>query len=121
MDRILIRDLALTCIIGTNEDERTSRQTVVLNIGLECDLSKACASDDLADTVNYKALKNDIVAMVDASAFFLIERLAGEVARLCLLRPQVEVVTVAVDKPAALTRARSVAVEIRRERVRQAP
>ena len=116
MDKIHIRDLAVWCIIGTNPDERVRKQEVLLNLTLECDLSKAAASDDIGETVNYKKLKKRIAAMLEVSDFLLIERMADRVARMCLEEERVAAVTVSVDKPGALTLARSVAVEIRRTR-----
>lgn len=115
-DRMYIRDLVLTCIIGTRPRERTHKQNVTLNLMLECDLGPAGKSDAIADTVNYKHLKEAIVELVENSSFYLIERLADRVAALCLGQEKVHAVTVTVDKTNALTRARSAAVEIRRTR-----
>jgi FolB domain-containing protein len=115
-DRIHIRDLSLPCIIGTNPWEREHPQMVCLNLTLECDLAPAGRSDDLADTLDYRALRNTIAERIGASRFFLIERLAAEVADLCLADSRVRAVSVTVDKPGALTLARSVAVEIHRTR-----
>jgi FolB domain-containing protein len=53
---------------------------------------------------------------VESSSFFLVEKLATEVARLCLRDPKVERVDVRVEKPGALRFARTVAVEISRTR-----
>lgn len=116
MDTILIRDLTLRCIIGINPGERRLKQEVVLNIALECDLAAAGLSDRLADTVDYARLKNRIAAAIGRSRYFLIERMATRVAAICLGDARVAAVTVTVDKPGALTQARSVAVQIRRER-----
>ena len=116
MDKIFIRDLTVNCIIGILPRERVTPQQVQLNLVLECDLSAAAASDDIADTVDYKQLKDAIVERVERSEELLIERLAQRVADLCLEHPRVQRVTVCLDKPGALTRARSVAVEITRER-----
>lgn len=115
-DRIIIRDLRVPCIVGTNPDERVNKQEVVINLVLEGDLSLAGASDRLEDTVNYRALKKRVIALVERSEFFLIERMADRIAALCLEPEAVRAVTVTVDKPDALRFARSVAVEIRRER-----
>jgi FolB domain-containing protein len=114
MDKILIRDLAVDCIIGTNPDERIKKQGVLLNIELDCDLGPAGASDSLADTVNYSDLCRDLVTMTEASSFMLIERLADAAARMCLDADGVAAVRVTVDKPGALDAARSVAVSIGR-------
>ena len=115
-ERIMIRDLRVTCIIGINPRERVEPQDVVINIAMECDLAAACVSDAIEDTVNYKTLKDELVAFCTQSSYFLIERLADEVAARCLADARVRRVTVCVDKPAALTGARSVAVEVERGR-----
>ena len=113
-DYIYIRDLAVSCIVGINPRERIVPQTVLISIRLTCDLARAAVSDDIADTVDYKTLKDELLAMLEPSAFFLIERMADVVARHCLSCAGVTGVRVTVDKPGALTGARSVAVEIER-------
>lgn len=115
-ERIYIRDLRVSCIIGINPRERVEPQDVVINICMACDLAAACASDAIGDTVNYKTLKDELVAFCSQSSFFLIERLADAIATRCLADARVRQVTVCVDKPAALTGARSVAVEVERSR-----
>jgi D-erythro-7,8-dihydroneopterin triphosphate epimerase len=118
LDRIHIRDLALRCIIGIEQHERDKRQDVLINITLHADLSRPGRSDNIADTVDYKAIKRKVVDLVENSSYQLVERLAGEVADVCLADPRVRRVEVTVDKPGALRFARSVAVEICRERRR---
>jgi len=115
-DHIHIRDLGIDCIIGIMPNERIQKQQVLLNIDLECDLSEPCRSDDISDTLDYKALKMGILELVRKSEYFLIEKLAQSVADYCLRSEFVKAVTISLDKPGALTLARSVAVEIRRER-----
>ena len=115
-DRIHIRDLRLRCIIGVYPEERREKQDVCLNVTLFVDLQRAATSDDLADTVDYKAVKLRIVALVEQSSFALVERLAGAVADLCLDTPGVTAVRVNVGKPAALRFARTVEIEIERRR-----
>lgn len=116
LDRIQIRDLRTECIVGIFPREREVKQEVVLNITLEADLSKACASDNIDDTIDYKQLKQRILAMVEGSSYFLIEKLAESVAAICLEDARVHRCTVSLDKPGALRFARSVAVEIQRSR-----
>ncbi len=116
MDRILIQDLKTSCIIGVNEDERHRKQEVILNLTLEADLRKAGRSDRFDDTVDYRSIKKEVLAFVEASRFFLIEALAEGVAAICLKHAAITLVTVRVDKPGALSSARSVAVELERSR-----
>lgn len=115
-DCIYIRDLLVRCIIGTKPDERRNPQDIVINLTLYTDLAPAGLSDRLEDTVNYQAVKQDVVRMVEASSFFLVERLADRVARIGLADPRVARVRVSIDKPGALRFARSVAVAIERDR-----
>ena len=114
-DQIIIRDLLLRCVIGVNADERRDRQDVLINILLYADVRNA-VSDDMQDTINYRTLTKRIIALVDGSQFYLVEKLAAEIASLCLDDERVEQVQVRVEKPGALRFARSVGVEIIRTR-----
>lgn len=116
LDRIYIRDLTTRCIVGINPDERVNKQEVIINIVLEANLSKAGASDNIDDTVDYKRIKQSVLELVEKSEFLLIERLADAIAQTCLREPRVQTVQVMLDKPGALRFARSVAVEITRKR-----
>ncbi len=116
LDKIHIRDLQVRCIVGIYPEERAAKQDVLINITLHADYRAACESDDIADTVDYKKVKKQIFEMVERSEFFLVERLAEEIARLCLAHGGVARADVTVDKPGALRFAKSVAVEISRAR-----
>jgi FolB domain-containing protein len=115
-DVIRINDLQLRCIIGINDWERTQKQDVIINITLYADLHKPCQTDNLADSVDYKEIKTKIIAMVESSNFNLIERLADEIAKICLAPPLVKAVQIRLDKPGALRFAKSVGVEIFRQK-----
>ena len=114
--RILIQDLLVRCILGVGEEERREKQDVLINIALEVDLRPAAASDRFEDAVDYRAIKKRVLSLVEGSSFHLVEALAEAIAAVCLEGERVTGVTVRVDKPAALRFARSVAVEITRER-----
>ena len=116
MDRIFIRDLALRCIIGIYPEERREKQDILINVEMQCDLRQAGRSDDLNDTVDYKAVKKAILKLVEVSRFQLIESLAESIADIALAQDKVQQVTVTIDKPGALRFAKSSAVEITRDR-----
>jgi FolB domain-containing protein len=115
-DKIHIRDLALSCIIGVNHDERTEKQDVVINVILFTDTRRAGQTDVLGNSVDYCTVKKAILSLVENSEFMLIEKLADEIAKVCLDDSKVQKVKVTVDKPGALRYSRSVAVEIVRTR-----
>ncbi len=117
MDRIFIRDLNLSAIIGTLPQERKFKQGITLNLELSYDMSKPCRTDNLFDAVDYSAVERDVVKMVEQSSFQLLEALAQSVADLCLSYEQVQKVKVRIDKPAAAVRARVISLEIEREKI----
>jgi FolB domain-containing protein len=116
MDRILISDLLVRCIIGIRDDERKEKQDVLINLSLSVDLRKAGRSDRIEDAVDYAALKKRIVGMAEGSQFFLVEALAERIAEICLERREVSQARVRVEKPTALRFARNAGVEITRDR-----
>jgi dihydroneopterin aldolase/D-erythro-7,8-dihydroneopterin triphosphate epimerase len=54
--------------------------------------------------------------LVEDSQFYLVEKMASEIADICLQDPRVEQAQVSVEKPGALRFARSVGVSIERGR-----
>lgn len=116
LDRIHICDLLVRPIIGVRPDERESRQDVLVNLTLYVDTRRAGQSDNIRDTVNYGSVAKRVIQHVEASDYYLVEALAGSIARLILTEFPVERVRVRVDKPQALQFARSAGVEIERER-----
>src|SRR3990172_7285707 len=99
MDRIIIRDLLVRCIIGLNDDERREKQDVIINVTMYADLSRAGRSDKFEETIDYRSVKKDIFKAVVDSEYFLIEALAERIAGICLKPEGVKTVTVTVDKP----------------------
>ena len=115
-DKIIIRDLVVSCIIGTNPDERINKQDIIINLVIDADLSAAGVSDDLSDALDYFILKNKVVEHLEQSKYFLLEKMAEAVAGICLGDDMVKAVEVTIDKPEALDHTRSVAVQICREK-----
>ena len=115
-DRIIIRDLLLRGIIGLNDWEREKQQDILINLVIYTDMRAAGRSDDMSDSINYRSLTKDIIAHVEGSAHFLVERLATEIARICVIGHGADRAIVRVEKPGALRFATSTGVEIERKR-----
>jgi len=116
MDRIYLRDLQVSCVIGVNDWERKVEQIVRIDLDLEVDLARACKEDDLRYTVDYKEVRDQIAFAVKESRCFLLEALAERVAEAILANPRVHAVRVRLEKPGALRMTRTVGVEIHRSR-----
>ena len=116
MDKIFIKDLLARCDLGVCDEERRERQDVLINVVLSVDLAPAGASDELSDSVDYRALKKRVLVAAETSSFRLAEALAEHLAAICLEDERVAEVQVSVEKPTALRFARTVSVEITRQR-----
>lgn len=114
LDTIYINDLILPCIIGVFDEERKEKQQIIISIALVVDTRKAGKSDNLKDTVNYHDIALKITKLVENSAFYLLEKLAQEIADVCLKDKKVKQVTVRIEKPKAVKLAKSSAIEITR-------
>jgi len=112
MDQIFIRDLLVRCVVGVDERERMSEQDVLVHLTLYTDLRRAGRTDALDGTVDYKAVKKQIMHVAENSRSYLIEALAQKIADACLSYERVEKVRVTVEKPGVLRFARTVGVEI---------
>ena len=115
-DQICIKDLLLRTVIGINDEERRNKQDVLINITLYTDHT-AAASDDIADTVNYRTIAKQTIQLVETSQFFLVEKMVLEIVDICLADPRVERAVVTVEKPGAVRFARSVGVTVDRSRI----
>jgi len=101
LDCVALRGLRGFGRHGVLPQERRDGQSFLVDVSLGLDTSKAAASDDLTDTVDYGALATRVVAVVEGEPVSLIETLAGRIADVCLAEPRVEQVEVTVHKPFA--------------------
>ena len=115
-DRIFLHGLAVECIIGFIDWERRVRQTVVLDIELPVDCTRAAASDEVADTLDYKKVAKRVLGFVEASDFKLVETLAHRLALTILEEFSLEWVRLSLNKPGAIRGSRDVGVTIERVR-----
>jgi len=116
MDQVFIVDLVARGIIGINDWEREKSQEMLINIVLFTDLHKAGESDDIYDSVDYRAVSKKVLEHAETACRATVEALAADLAQLCLEEPGVEKVRVRVEKPGAVRFSRSVGVEIERSK-----
>ena len=119
MDKIMVKGLRLFAYHGVNEEEKQNGQDFVIDLTAYADLSSACESDRLDDTVNYAKMIKTVRHVFTAEKYDLIEKCAGVIADAVLDEyPAVNEITVKVMKPDAPVSADLgyVAVEITRTR-----
>ena len=108
--RINIINLRLRTIIGLNQSERIKLQDVVINVEIDFDGSQVSQTDNIDHTVNYRTITKRIIAEVEQSKFYMLERLATLVLSIVMADPKVAFAQVEVAKPHSVRFADSISV-----------
>lgn len=86
---------------GVYDDERREGQEFVVDATLYVSTRRAAETDDVADTIHYGEVAEQIVALVEADPVNLLETLAARIADDLLARDGVRMVAVTIHKPQA--------------------
>ncbi len=116
MDKVFIEALEIEALIGIYDWERRIRQSLLFDIEMAFDNRVPAASDDIADTLDYKAVSKRLTEYVSQSSFGLVETLAERCAEIILTEFGVSHVRLKLSKPGAVRGARAVGVLIERSR-----
>ena len=119
MDAITIKNLTLFAYHGVNPEEKENGQPFVIDLTYYLDLSAACRSDDLTDTVSYAAVVKIIRAVFTARSYDLIERAAQVVCDALFAEfSPIQAMDITLKKPQAPVSAEFdyMAVSLHRER-----
>lgn len=114
MDIVFIRDLQIETVIGIYDWERKIKQVISIDLDMAADIRKAAASDQIDDTLNYKAVAKRLIAFVGDSQYQLVETLAEKICEIVLDEFDVRWVRLTLHKPGAVSGSRSVGVMIER-------
>jgi dihydroneopterin aldolase len=114
MDIVFIEDLRIDTVIGIYDWERRVRQTLSLDIEMAFDNTRPAGSDDIADTLNYKAVSKRLIDYVSESNFGLVETLAERCVAIIREEFGVSWVRLKLSKPGAVRGAKAVGVRIER-------
>lgn len=114
MDKIFISDLRIDTLVGIYDWERKIRQTVIFDIEMATDIRLAAASDNIEDTLNYKAVAKRVIEFVESSEYQLVETLVEKCASLIMEEFSVPWLRIKLNKTGALRGARDVGIIIER-------
>ena len=116
MDTIFLEQVKVESKLGVPAWERMVAQTIILDIEIGYDLSQACKSDAIADTVDYGLVVSRIRETLAEHSFQLVEALAEHICQLILKEFKAENVKVKVAKPAILTGLKALGVVVERDK-----
>jgi 7,8-dihydroneopterin aldolase/epimerase/oxygenase len=115
-DRIFLRGLTAKCIIGFIDWERRTPQTLLIDLEIPCDCTRAARSDSVEHTIDYKRVAKRVLAWIPGTQFHLVETLAHTLALLLLSEFALDWIRVSINKPGAIRDSRDVGVSIERQR-----
>lgn len=98
-DRITLTGIQVTATHGVYAAEKLAPQLFVIDV--TCSLRPRSQDDDLATTLDYSVLAQQVADVVATGSVDLIETLAERVSAACLAHPLVSAVDVTVHKPQA--------------------
>ena len=116
MDTIFISELKVQTKLGVPIWERMMPQTIILDIEIGYDLSKACKSDAISDTIDYGAVVQRIKSTLSENNFQLVEALAEHICQLILQEFNALNVKVKISKPSILPGLKALGVTIQRKK-----
>jgi len=112
-----LKNLRVDCIVGIYAHERSTRQTVLIDVELDYDFAAPADSDKITDAVNYDDVASSITELLQRRRFQLIEAMAEESATMLLARvTAVRAVRIEIRKPAAVPAADCSFVRVERTR-----
>lgn len=114
MDIIYLNDLCIETVIGVFDWERKIKQRVIIDLEMATDIRRAAATDNLDDTLDYKAVAKRVIGFVEQSEFQLVETLAERVAAIILDEFDVPWLRLKLNKQGAVRGANDVGVIIER-------
>ncbi|MFJ4656434.1 dihydroneopterin aldolase [Nocardia sp. NPDC088792] len=100
-DRIELRGLRVFGHHGVFDFEKQDGQEFVVDVTLWTDFSAAAKSDDIADTIHYGELADQVAAIVAGEPRDLIETVVSQIADEVMNDPRIQAVEVVLHKPSA--------------------
>jgi dihydroneopterin aldolase len=114
MDTVFIRDLCIDAVIGVFGWERQVHQKITINLEMATDISQAAKTDDLAHTLDYKAISQRIRAIVEENQPQLVETLIELIAKTIMSEFNIPWLRISIAKPGAVRGSAAVGVTIER-------
>lgn len=98
-EKVTLGNMVFSGFVGASESERGQETRIEVDVEMHADLSKACKSDALDDTIDYSRLHDLVAKVVALRHHNLLESLAEEIADAALGLGECEKIVVRVRKP----------------------
>lgn len=114
MDKVFIKGLSIQTTIGFFQWEKEIKQTLIIDVAMGWDTSKAAVNDELDKTLDYAEISTAIEIFANDNPVDLIETLAERMATYLMTTFHIPWLRLTIGKPSAVHNASTVGVEIER-------
>ena len=109
---VFIKDFIVKEIIGIHEHEKIKKQKIKFNIVLNVDQSSIPDEKDIKSIVDYEKITNKLENLTKSKKYNFLESLAEDSFKEIFKDERINSVTVKIEKPEAIKKAKSVGVEV---------
>ncbi len=97
-ERLLLQGISVDVKVGVYDWERESTQVLRVDLEMPIDATRAAQSDNVAETVDYAAVIEDMRAMLVKKEYKLVETIAVEIADRVMQQFWLKQIKVSVSK-----------------------
>lgn len=119
MDKVFIKGLTIQSTIGFFAWEKEIKQTLVIDVVMAWDTSKAALNDELEKTLDYAEISQAINTFANNNPVDLLETLAERMAAYLRSEFHIPWLRLTIGKPGAVHNAETVGVDIERGQLEQ--
>jgi 7,8-dihydroneopterin aldolase/epimerase/oxygenase len=113
---VLIKDFLINEVIGIHKHEKIKKQQILFNIVIDINQNSLPDENDLASVVDYEKITNKLLKLTKSKSYNFLESLAEDSFKEIFIDKRVNSVKIRIEKPEAITNAKSVGVEIFKNR-----
>ena len=109
---VLIKDFFINEIIGIHKHERINKQKIIFNIVINVNQNTLPDENNLLSVVDYEKITNKIENLTKIKKYIFLESLAEDSFGEIFDDNRIDSVKIKIEKPDAITAAKSVGVEV---------
>ena len=109
---VFIKDFIIEEIIGVHEHEKIRNQKIKFNIILDVNKNSIPDEKDIKSIVDYEKITNKLENLTKSKKYNFLESLAEDSFKEIFEDERINSVTIKIEKPQAIKKAKSVGVEI---------
>ena len=109
---VFIKNFVIEEIIGIHEHEKIKKQKIKFNIILDVNQSSIPDERNIKSIVDYEKITNKLKNLVKSKKYNFLESLAEDSFKEIFKDSRINSVTIKIEKPEAIKKAKSVGVEV---------